>query len=365
MPRRGNEVLSLTGVRAFAAYGVLLTHFSGELVALFPSFSVLAPIYSRGGLGVDLFFVLSGFIISYVYGTTFLKEIGKNYWGYLRNRFARIYPNYFVTLTVLVLVVALAGVAGVTVRGDYPWNWLPAHYLMLQPVPGVPGGWNFPSWSIGAEFFAYIFVFPAFIWAIRVRTPTAWMAFAAVPSCLLLFWGPKLMGVWGSSEHLPMVTAEFLAGAFVWYACRASSLITSFLSKAIPLLFLCLFGTLALPIGWGWGTDRVLLVLLFPLILGGLATNSGVFARFLALPIVVYFGKTSYALYLVHAIVQKAMKVTLFDAAIASHSQSFRILVFALYLLLPLVAASVLFHLVEEPCRKWIRARSIFARRSG
>ena len=360
--RKGNEILPLTGVRAFGAYGVLLTHFHGDLLALVPAFTVLAPIYSRGGLGVDLFFVLSGYIISHVYGPAFLRNIRENYWTYLGSRFARIYPNYFVTLTLLVVLVLLAGMMGVAVQGDYRWGWLVAHYLMLQSVPGVPGGWNFPGWSIGAEFFAYTLVFPAFILAIRACKPPAWLAFAAFPICLLAFWMPKLMGSWGNSEHLPMVTSEFLAGALVWYSCRESGKIASLLKWAIPLLLFGLFAVFALPAGWGGGTDRVFIVLMFPAILGGLARSAGIAARVLASPVIVYLGKTSYALYLVHAIVQKILKPTAFRWATEGGGQLEKAGVFVLYLVLPLVAASLLYHVVEEPARSWLR--SVFAQRA-
>lgn len=356
--RTRTEVLPLTGIRAFAAYAVLLTHFHGELCALVPGFAWFAPIYTRGGLGVDLFFILSGFIIRHVYGRSFEENSGQAYGPYLVNRFARIYPNYFVTLSFLVCIVGMGKIIGLSIQGTYPWAWLPAHYLMLQPVPGVSGGWNFPSWSIGAEFFAYMIVFPLFVGITRKIKPGSLVCFAAVPLCLLAFWIPKIQGCWGPVEHLPMVTAEFLSGAFLHAACTASRTIKSWMARLLPVtiaLILVLVFWFPCPAGSGW--DRLMIVLLFSPLLGGLFASSGRIAGFFALPLIVYFGHISYALYLVHAIVQKILKTTLFNAALHSEFSILRILVFLLYLLLPLAAASLLYHTVEEPCRKWIRAR--------
>jgi len=115
---RPTEILPLTGIRAFAAYAVLLTHYHGELCALLPGFQLFAPVYSRGGLGVDLFFILSGFIISLVYSQRFEESARRSFGPYLLNRFARIYPNYFAALLFLVLMVGGANPVGSgSVRG--------------------------------------------------------------------------------------------------------------------------------------------------------------------------------------------------------------------------------------------------------
>lgn len=352
-----SEILPLTGIRAFAAFGVLLAHYHPELIALLPGFSILDPISSRGGLGVDLFFILSGFIIAYVYKTTFQTALRRAYVPYLVNRFARIYPNYFVTLTLLVLMVGIGGALGVSIQGDYPWQWLPAHYLMLQPVPGVPGGWNYPGWSIGAEFFAYACVFPAFISFIRRFRPGPGWALTLCPLLLLAFWIPKNLGWWGQSEHLPMVTAEFLCGALLHSACTGSDTIRSWMGRLLPATVLLMAAVMFFNPLWSRGWDRAGLVLLFIPLLGGLFASSGRIARLFALAPIVYFGHASYALYLVHAIVQKILKATFLGFAMNSGSPPIRLMVFALYLIAPLLAASLLYHIVEEPCRKWIRGK--------
>ena len=351
------EVLPLTGIRAFAAYAVLLTHYHGELCALMPGFVIFAPIFTRGGLGVDLFFILSGFIISLVYSGRFQEDARRSFGPYLLNRFARIYPNYLATLLLLVLMVGSAGMAGVPIQGEYPWAWLPAHFLMLQPLPGVPGGWNFPSWSIGAEFFAYLFIFPLYIFYIRRFRPGVATVLLVAPAMLLAFWIPKNLGFWGSSEHLPMVTAEFFCGALLHSACTRSSTIRIWMARMLPVTVGLIAAVTFFAPPWSNGWDRMSLVCLFAPLICGLYASSGWIAGIFSAPLIVYFGHTSYALYLVHAIVQKILKATVFQAAIRSESSIMHLSVFLLYLLLPLAAASLLYHAVEEPCRNWIRSR--------
>ena len=350
-----HEIRPLTGIRAFAASGVLLTHFHTELESLVPAFSRLAPIYSRGGLGVDLFFILSGFIIAHIYAEKLRRAPGKEFVPYVINRFARIYPNYFVTLTMLVIMVFMGRTMGFTVQGLYSWEWLPSHYLMLQSFPGIPGGWNYPGWSIGAEFFAYLFVFPVFILFTKWTTPSPSIALSLVPLCLLAFWVPKLCGLWGMNEHLPMVSMEFLAGALLRHACLLKDSIRQAFIRFLPFTVLAILVILCIPPNLLGGFDRIALVLLFPPMLCGLWGSTGLIAMFLSSPAIVYLGHISYALYLVHAIVQKLFLATIFMPVMNAENSFWRIGAFVIYLVAPFLAASALYHVIEEPCRKWIR----------
>src|SRR3546814_14984278 len=95
----GRDILHLTGLRAVAALMVLSMHLDqiyGNVLARY-----LAPI-DQGYLGVDVFFVLSGFILSHVYAA----EISARTYGvFLWRRFARLYPIHLATLAGLILMV--------------------------------------------------------------------------------------------------------------------------------------------------------------------------------------------------------------------------------------------------------------------
>jgi peptidoglycan/LPS O-acetylase OafA/YrhL len=90
---------ALTGVRALAAFMVFFHHLP---IHIKPGF--LVGLQLTFYWGVDLFFVLSGFLITYrYYEKTSLS--GSWLFKYFTNRFARIYPVYFLALTIVVLLL--------------------------------------------------------------------------------------------------------------------------------------------------------------------------------------------------------------------------------------------------------------------
>ena len=82
----------IEGLRAFAVIFVLFFHFNPNNLRIF----------GGGHLGVDIFFVLSGFLI---YDLIFLKQ--KKIIPYIIDRFHRLYPLYFIT-TFLIWVISIS-----------------------------------------------------------------------------------------------------------------------------------------------------------------------------------------------------------------------------------------------------------------
>ena len=60
-------IRALTGLRAVAAVWVVLFHYRGDVLTLLPAARPLEPLMASGYLGVDVFFVLSGFVLAYNY----------------------------------------------------------------------------------------------------------------------------------------------------------------------------------------------------------------------------------------------------------------------------------------------------------
>lgn len=111
-------------------------------------------------LFVDLFFVVSGFVIARQYFGRVgdAASIGRFLW----RRLARIYPLHLATLAFYVaLACALHfGVARTDNPARYPLSDLPAQFLLLHAFVGERLTFNFPSWSLSAEMFCYL-LFPA------------------------------------------------------------------------------------------------------------------------------------------------------------------------------------------------------------
>ena len=111
-------------------------------------------------LFVDLFFVVSGFVIARQYfgRVNDAASVGRFLW----RRLARIYPLHLATLAFyLALAGALHfGAARTDNPARYPLSDLPAQFLLLHAFIGERLTFNFPSWSLSAEMFCYL-LFPA------------------------------------------------------------------------------------------------------------------------------------------------------------------------------------------------------------
>ncbi len=296
----------LTAFRFFAAAWVVLF---GYLPLLRPEavFGPPPPLVAKGYLGVELFFVLSGFILSHVYLGAFGE--GRFRWrGFIWARIARIYPLHLATMAAmggLALVAALLGV-----RPDHdiaPLSTAAANLTLTHAWGFAPAaGWNHPSWSISAEWAAYL-AFPAFAavaWPLRRRPAVALAgALTAMFATYALF--PRLAGFpltratteWGFLRIVP----PFLYGCALNLAARATPADADPAGLArrsgwAAMLFLAL-GIAGILLGAGDGVTvasagGVILAL------DGLARAG---SPRLASPAWVWLGEVSFALYMIKA----------------------------------------------------------------
>ena len=172
------RVASLTGLRGVAAVSVLLYHIPHQ-----PAFSQFAiPLFSRAYLAVDLFFILSGFVISYGYHDRVVKHLGRaSYVDFLINRMARVWPLHLIVTLVFGLRILL------NVSGNQSIELNPANILSnlfmvqswgwgTQPIAGN-------SWSVSTEVAAYL-IYPLI--AILAFSRWAWAQAAICIGLLLL-----------------------------------------------------------------------------------------------------------------------------------------------------------------------------------
>jgi peptidoglycan/LPS O-acetylase OafA/YrhL len=146
------EIRSLTGVRGVAAMIIVLYHFSDVYLysgGVREYFDV-----PHGYLAVDLFFMLSGFVIALVYKDAFVTAPLTNYLEFWVKRVARLYPAYL-AIGVLYLVKIAAGLAGETLDQFSVFDifgnifMLTGWGLHIHPVIGV-------SWAASAEMGSYL-----------------------------------------------------------------------------------------------------------------------------------------------------------------------------------------------------------------
>ena len=351
--RHSGEVLpALTGVRALAAFMVLSLH-AGQN---FPNWLVNGALSSRGYLGVDLFFILSGFIIAHVYMFDLVPVRARSLRVFLWHRFIRLFPAHAAILIVLVGLIVVVRSAGIELNEQQNWNYrdLHWHFLMMHAWGTTDlAGWNTPSWSISAEWFAYL-LFPA-IAAVTLALPRRMalpLAFAPLLATAVAFhlheW--SVGSAWIGAPALLRVSSEFSCGVLLYRAVRVDfGNLSSWLSDILT------FGVLAALCAAAFldANDFVLITLLAALIAGVSGQGFAVRAVFGCRP-VVWLGEISYSIYLVHFPVLLVLRhgVDHIVRVRLAESEATRLLLFAFSVAVVIGAASLSYYLVERPARR-------------
>lgn len=341
------DLKPITALRFAAALWVAIYAFWENLAGV-----GLPGLVAKGYLGVELFFVLSGFILSHVY----LAQAGEkrfSYGRFLWARVARVYPLHIATLLGVGLLAAAAIVAGMSVDSNVlSWSSLPANLLMVHAWGLAPAaGWNHPSWSISAEWFAYL-CFPAFafvFWRLRDKPATAVLgaaAFLAVLYFVFEQWAgfPLTEATirWGALRIVPC----FALGCALYLVYRKAPLKAPGVSAAIFLALMLASAAVGL-----W--DAITVLLAGGLILS-LASLPNARAGWLASKPAVYLGEISYSVYMV-CVPWKLLAVNLAAKVTDAPDKQLHVFVWlAIVALLPVVAAAS-YHLVEHPARRALR----------
>jgi peptidoglycan/LPS O-acetylase OafA/YrhL len=243
---------------------------------------------------------------------------------------------------------------GIQITGKYPLSELPAQFLMVHAWPFVSPyhgmTWNNVSWSICAEWFAYLFVFPCcYVWFQKKWNFVAALLLIYVALCAHSLLPERLAALW-----LPVkITSEFLAGCALWKVCRLSA---RFMSVSGKLLM----ASLALGIGACYAplpvtALQLVLVMLIPTFLAGLTVEQAPVSKLFSMGPVVWLGKLSYALYMGHGVIQKFIKIALPADKFSGEGFLVRLGVFLATWAAILGFACLLYYLVEVPFRGAMR----------
>jgi peptidoglycan/LPS O-acetylase OafA/YrhL len=355
-PKARPEIYPLSGLRALAALWVLLFHLSAKLESAFPHARFLFdPVVLQGYLGVDVFFILSGFIIAYNYADRFAFFKIPTYAEFLWMRLARLWPVHFVVLAAYAILILGASHWGISQKHSGLYSGAKfLQNLMLTQAWSIPihESWNVPAWSISCEWIAYL-VFPALIFSgivyRTVRVSTAAGAGALLIMALIL----QSVQADGSNQYgLVRIAGEFVAGGCL---CRLFNARVGFdwnwnllIPAALAIQFLLLGFLLPLfSLVAYWSVPCLAVIIL------GLAYHRCVCSRLISTRPFLFGGYISYSLYMVHTL----CFITLHNLfpKLEARPMSFLIdLPFAVA-----VAAGV-FYFVEEPCRR--KMRGLFPR---
>jgi len=352
-----NDIRPLTSLRIAAALWVLAYHFRDHLGLDVDRLGFIA----KGYLGVDLFFILSGFILSHVYLSR-VEEKRFNYGSFLWARLSRIYPVHLVTLaaTLAIWLVAMKMGAKFDPVAFDP-AVLPQHLLLIHAWGTTPSvQWNFPSWSISAEWFAYL-TFPVAALLVLALRRLAWLA---VVLALVLF-GVMFWGVESNGLPLSEVTRlgfiriipAFLFGASLYQLGRVITLprMAALAGAAVAVIWIGVTSTLRLSDALIWPA--------FGLLIFSLAEASKTNPRgLLGAAALVYLGEVSYSVYMTHLPVDIAYFHAL-DRLAPGITGPAAWIAWTGVFVVTLVVSMATYHLVERPTRNWMRAHDPFTRK--
>jgi peptidoglycan/LPS O-acetylase OafA/YrhL len=338
---------ALTGIRGVAAWFVVLFHMRLSMKALLPGGAI--AVLGKGYLAVDLFFMLSGFVMWLNYGARFaergLSEAPRFWW----KRFARVWPLHAAVLAGLALFAAVLLATGRD-ASHYPFAELPLHLLLVQNWGFTHTlTWNDPAWSISTELAAYI-AFPFAVLALpwqRLR-PVALVGCAAIlcAALFVLFVASGKSSLGADVPHLGLwrCLAEFALGMVL---CR---LWQELCGRRGAALAGYAAGGVAFGLGVLAGLPGIAFVPAgFAALLLGLALDRGPVARALGSKPLRALGDASYATYLIHYPL-----LTLYKLGFVDRSVQLNWLDVAGFLALVLVASLAIYRWFEKPVQRWL-----------
>ncbi|GAB5558749.1 MAG: acyltransferase [Synoicihabitans sp.] len=295
-----HRVGAIDVLRGGAVLGVIFTHCAFVVPAIGDFWF---RIFRSGQYGVDLFFVISGFVLTESVHRRGAKSGGSEQWGFLRRRMMRLFPLYW--LGVVVFGFLIEDRLVLRIGETPPFAWLGNVLLLNGLQPGwenrvVPGGWSIGAEAVFAVVFALIYPkVKGLRSAIVVWIMALVVSMGLAPTLSRVI--AEILGLGGDADsaffslyYLP----TFAAGMVVWHLKQSfpRNRISTVVAGSLALAGVAV--VLARSFGWGTDWDRGLVVgaAMGLIVLGGSQlTASSTLGQGLA-----WIGRLSYGAYLVH-----------------------------------------------------------------
>jgi len=348
-----NYLKQLDGVRAIAITLVIIWHYFYQLTGDYSEgpMKYIKFITSWTWSGVDLFFILSGFLI----GRILINNKGsENYFKtfYLKRIF-RIFPAYYLVLFVYIIFI-LTGISA-----NFPWLFenqfsvLP-YFLFLQNfwmvIYGFGSHWLVVTWTLAVEEQFYLLL-PLLIYFVRLKSLPKILITGVILAPVI-----RALYVEGAYVLLPTRMDSLLSGVLIAYFYLNGSLIKFFSGKqkyliaVLVALFIFIFNYKRLDyLRFGGVYIQALLVFFYSMSLVFLLTNTNKFLQSLfSNSIMSFIAKISYMLYLTHQIFSGLLHQLILNQSPQLNNYN-DIAVTLLSLIVTIVFCTVSYKLLESP----------------
>jgi peptidoglycan/LPS O-acetylase OafA/YrhL len=214
-PPRKPPLPALTGIRTMLAFAIVLFHFTP------PHLGILYPFIDNGYVFVGVFFLISGYVLTYNYADRAATLVKREFW---LARFSRLYPVYLLVLVLSFRMLQDEWQA----RSHFEfWQGIILTPLVLQGwSPSVATFWNTVAWTLSSE----VVLYAAFPWLIRAPWPKRPLHLVLL---LVALW---IVGLMPHSLYL-LLNPDHIVGPVTRYS---SSQLIRFL-KYTPLPYACTF----------------------------------------------------------------------------------------------------------------------------
>ncbi len=350
------HINSHTGLRGFLALLVTALHLNIDLV--FPAFKERGVSnWFNGALCVDIFFILSGFILCLMYDEKLSPKTARNY---VVARVARIFPLHTVCLLVVFLMYLVGSKLGLDIGKDYKGSdFFSQLFLIHEWFPLSVDQWIKTSWSVSFEWLAYLLCFPVFVFLSRrcklsdiSNNSLISLSIISGAVCFLTYIAHYEFSLSRTTGLIGVVRcfSGFLSGCFIAKAFSRGCIKLS--PKWDDILFICVIVACILketvsPYAIG------LAYLLAPVWILHLAYDRPSFSvSFFSSRLMMFLGIISYSLYLIHPIVGKV-----FYGLHSKLPNINGVIIIALLLGVTIIISHWSYSLLEMPSRGFLRKR--------